>query len=90
MEELHSSFGERLQVIGAGSGLHVLVKLSSGGEEADMIRKAARCGITVYPVSAYALTVHKKAEGSVLLGFGGLDTEAIRTGVRLLAQAWLP
>ena len=89
MEELHSSFGERLQVIGAGSGLHVLVKPSSGGEEADMIQKAARCGVKVYPVSAYALTAHKKAEGSVLLGFGGLDTEEIRTGVRLLAQAWL-
>lgn len=87
---LHSSFGDRLVVIGAGSGLHVLVKLTSGGEEADMIRKAARCGVKVYPVSAYALAAHKKAEGSVLLGFGGLDTEAIRTGVRLLAQAWLP
>jgi GntR family transcriptional regulator / MocR family aminotransferase len=90
MRELHNSFGERLQVIGAGSGLHVLVKPSSGGEEAGLIRKAARCGVKVYPVSAYALTAHKKAEGSVLLGFGGLDTETIRTGVQLLAQAWLP
>lgn len=90
MVELHNSFGSQLQVIGAGSGLHVLVRLSSGGDEADLIEKAARCGVKVYPVSAYALTAHKKTEGSVLLGFGGLDTEAIRTGVRLLAQAWLP
>ncbi|MDF2936398.1 MAG: transcriptional regulator [Paenibacillaceae bacterium] len=90
LDALRDSFRDRLQVIGAGSGLHVLVKLYTGTEEADLILKAARSGVKVYPVSVYALTAHKKTEGSVLLGFGGLDTEDIRTGVRLLAQAWLP
>lgn len=89
LDALRENFGGRLSVIGAGSGLHVLVQLSSGGKEAELILEAARCGVKVYPVSEYALTADKKTEGSVLLGFGGLDTEAIRNGVRLLAQAWL-
>ncbi|RAV04592.1 PLP-dependent aminotransferase family protein [Paenibacillus sp. YN15] len=90
LEALRTSFGDRLQIIGAGSGLHVLVRLSPGAEETDMIRKAAQRGVKVYPVSVYSLLADKKTEGPVLLGFGGLDTEAIRMGVQLLAQAWLP
>ncbi|MNC22021.1 HTH-type transcriptional regulatory protein GabR [compost metagenome] len=90
LDALRQNFGDRLQVIGAGSGLHVLVRSSPGMDETDMIRKAARCGVKVYPVSVYSLLAHKKTKGTVLLGFGGLDTEDIRTGVRLLAQAWLP
>lgn len=90
LEALHESFGDGIRIIGAGSGLHVLAETSLGLNEAQLIRQAALHGVRVYPVSVYRLSPENIPQATVMLGFGGLSPEEIRTGIGLLAQAWLP
>lgn len=81
-------FGSGADVIGAGSGLHILLRYNGGLSEAELIRRAACYSVQVYPASVYALDPAKAAESTVLLGFGGLSLEDIREGVSLLRKAW--
>jgi GntR family transcriptional regulator / MocR family aminotransferase len=89
VEEIHSRFGDAAEVIGAGSGLHILLKLRNGLQESEMISRAAGLSVRVYPASVYALHPDRTAASTVLLGFGGLSGQEISTGVRLLSEAWL-
>jgi GntR family transcriptional regulator / MocR family aminotransferase len=89
LETVRQSFGANAQVIGAGSGLHILLRLTTGLSETELVSRATACFVSVYPASVYALDPSGSAEATVLLGFGGLSEDDIRTGIHLLAQAWL-
>ncbi|RXZ80485.1 PLP-dependent aminotransferase family protein [Paenibacillaceae bacterium] len=81
---------DKVEVIGADSGMHLLLKVNNGMEEAELVRSAKQRGVGVYPTSAYALLPQPEADQSptVLLGFGGLTEAEINAGVKLLADAW--
>lgn len=88
LDELKRHFPSSATVIGAGSGLHVLLQLHNGKSEAELIDAAHRMGVKIYPTSVYALSPESVLPATVLLGFGGLSEEEIRMGVRLLAKAF--
>ncbi|MFP3389440.1 hypothetical protein [Brevibacillus sp. SIMBA_040] len=88
LEALTTHFPSSAKVIGAGSGLHVLLQPGNGMDEAELVRAAENTGVKVYPTSVYALSPEWALPATVLLGFGGLAEEEIRTGVKLLAKAF--
>jgi GntR family transcriptional regulator / MocR family aminotransferase len=88
LDAIERSFGGRAQVIGAGSGLHVLLRVRNAMTEAQLVRSARAVGIRVYPASIYALSPKQAAPPTVLLGFGGIREEEIADAIGLLAQAW--
>jgi GntR family transcriptional regulator / MocR family aminotransferase len=88
LDAVRREFGCKADVIGAGSGLHILLRYRGGIDEPELIRLAARNSVQVYPASVYALDPAIAAESTVLLGFGGLSLEDIQEGIRLLAGAW--
>ncbi|MEK1828569.1 hypothetical protein AAAC51_04490 [Priestia megaterium] len=45
--------GERVDVIGEHSGLHILLKVKNGMSEQKLIEAAAKQGVTIYPTSIY-------------------------------------
>ena len=64
--------------------------LISAQIELEMTRRAAACGVAVYAMSDYLLPGHDSASRrppTLLLGFGALDEESIREGVRRLSDA---
>lgn len=64
--------------------------LISAQIELEMTRRAAACGVAVYAMSDYLLPGHDPASRrppALLLGFGALDEESIREGVRRLSDA---
>ena len=64
--------------------------LISAQIELEMTRRAAACGVAVYAMSDYLLPGHDSASRrppALLLGFGALDEESIREGVRRLSDA---
>lgn len=68
------------------SGSH----LTSAQIELEMTRRAAASGVAVYAMSDYLLPVHdpsSRRQPALLLGFGALDEESIREGVRRLSDA---
>lgn len=92
LEEL-KPFLKDFVLSGENAGLHVLLTDKRGRREEALKESAARAGVRVYGISE-ALVEERKAEeeqeaaATMLLGFGGLTEEQIRTGIKLLGKAW--
>lgn len=70
------------------AGLHIMVYLPPGMDEAEVVRNAAANGVGVYSGADYHL-LHPSPP-SLLLGFSGLDEADIVEGVRRLGQVLYP
>ncbi|MGG4494023.1 PLP-dependent aminotransferase family protein [Brevibacillus reuszeri] len=88
LEALTKHFPKSAKVIGAGSGLHVLLQPGNGMDEVELVQAAEQVGVKVYPTSVYALSPEWSMPATVLLGFGGLAEEEIRAGIGLLAKTF--
>ncbi|WP_217596483.1 PLP-dependent aminotransferase family protein [Cohnella sp. GbtcB17] len=85
--------GDRVKVIGAGSGLHLVVEICGKEEsrlltEVEYVRLAANAGIGVYSTLKYELAPPLERNPALLLGFGALSKSAIRDGIKLLGEVW--
>ncbi len=88
MEEL-KPFLKDFLLSGENAGLHVLLTDRRGRSEAELKESAMKAGVRVYGLSEAWMGQGKKGrQGTVLLGFGGLTKEQIKTGISLLAKAW--
>jgi len=78
-----------LEILGEPAGHHLTLRIQGGMEEAELVSRAAKAGVRVYPVSPYFIgDVPQEYRSTVLLGFGGLEDDAIRQGTALLQRAW--
>ena len=80
--------GKRVSMIGEEAGLHVLLRVNNQMTETELIERAAKFGVKVYPTSIYYEEQKAEKETVILLGFGGLSEAEIQEGIRLLAKAW--
>lgn len=88
LQAIHRVFKDNADSIGAGSGLHVLLRIRNGMSESELVCTAKKEGVNVYPTSPYALKPEFAVPSTVLLGFGGLSVEDIHAGIERLKQAW--
>jgi len=91
-DEVELAFG-RHRLLGLEAGCHAVLRLPDGSDEGEVARTAAALGVRVNPLGHYRF---ERADGSsdplphppsLVLGFGNVDQERIRRGVRLLAEA---
>lgn len=80
--------GEQVHVIGAETGLHILLEPNNAMSEEELIESAKKEGVKVYPVSIYYVNPPAIGKPMVLLGFAGLDENEIYEGITLLQRAW--
>lgn len=80
-------FGNKVKVIGENSGLHIVLEVKNRMSEEELIKKALKAGVKVYPLSIYYDGVIDSSP-KVLLSFGGLREAEIDTGISLLKDAW--
>ncbi|MFB9330307.1 PLP-dependent aminotransferase family protein [Paenibacillus aurantiacus] len=85
---VREELGERAEVIGQGSGLHLLLRDRDGRSEEQLVAAAKSARVLVYPTSIYALAPELAAPGTVLLGYGGIPIERVGPGICRLAEAW--
>lgn len=87
LEALAKHLGDRAKVEGANAGTHVLVWLQDVDSQRlpELVKRAARAGVGVYPVSRYYLRPPRYA--GFLLGYASMTEEEIRNGIRRLAAA---
>jgi GntR family transcriptional regulator/MocR family aminotransferase len=83
---LQQRLGSRCSVEPAAAGMHLVVHLAEGLSEDEVARAAAAVSVGVYPLSRFHPTLPQPP--TLLLGYTGLDDEAIRAGVSRLARAW--
>jgi GntR family transcriptional regulator / MocR family aminotransferase len=87
VNSLHHTFGEEIEIMGAQSGLYILVKIRGISKEEQLIHQALEYGVKVYPTSQYYMANHQH-ETILKLGFSNLSLDQIDYGVKLLKQAW--
>jgi GntR family transcriptional regulator/MocR family aminotransferase len=82
---LATHFGDRVEVVGAAAGLHVVAWLRdlAPSRSGTFARRAAAAGVGVYSITPHYLT--PPARAGFILGYGGLTPAAIRDGVKRLA-----
>jgi GntR family transcriptional regulator/MocR family aminotransferase len=73
-----------LQVRGTAAGLHAVVDLPAGTDEAALVRRAAAAGVGVYGMADYHAPGRSGPPGLVL-GYACLSDHEIDSGVRTLA-----
>ncbi len=79
----------KVRIIGAASGLHLLLQPNNGMTEQELILAAEQSGVRVYPVAdCYIDPPDASKQAQVLLGYAGLNEEAIEEGVKTLSAAW--
>jgi len=85
---IRAYFGHHAEIIGSGSGLHLLIRMRTGLNEQELVHNAKLAGVHVYPTSVYALSPELASPSTVLLGFGGLKEADITAGIARLSTAW--
>lgn len=79
-------FGTKAAVVGQGAGLHVVLQLLDRHcGESEIIRRAARNGIGLFPFSS-TCAAGEPTSTNLMLGFGGMTTSEIEQGIHLLSQ----
>ena len=79
---LRAQFADRLEILGADAGMHVVALLPRGVDDVAVSRRAASQGIAALSLSTCYVTPPDR--GGVVLGYGGATLHQIRAGVRRL------
>ena len=77
----------RYRLSGEYAGLHVLLTSRVPAGEEELLERAAACGVRIYGLKEAALAPFETDYATVLLGYGWLDQERIREGIRRLDAA---
>ena len=82
VEALRQHLGDMLEIVGDEAGMQLAALLPPGISDVAVSHQAARRGISIRPLSACYLGPHDR--GGLILGYGNVDVDAIRNGVRML------
>lgn len=88
MESIKNYLGDKVQIIGENSGLHIVLEVKNRMDEEQLIKNALNFDVKVYPLSMYYHDSKGCSGSRVLLGFGGLSEKEIDLGIGLLKEAW--
>ena len=88
IRSIETYLGNKVEVVGEDSGLHILLKVKHPSSERELIEQAAKVGVGVYPTSVYYEEANSIENPMILLGFGGVSMKEIEKGIKLLGQAW--
>ncbi|NTF86586.1 PLP-dependent aminotransferase family protein [Agrobacterium rhizogenes] len=91
---LRAKLGDRLTIVGADAGLHVIVWCNtiSANEESQLIERARQARIGLYPVTptyAAADAPYRPDRAGFIIGYASLDEHQIERGVDVLATVLL-
>ena len=78
-----------MAVYGENAGQHLLLHHNEGMSESEMIKRAEKAGVRVYPLSPYFQDeIPEKYQGTVLIGYATMSEEELIKGVSLLKKIW--
>jgi GntR family transcriptional regulator / MocR family aminotransferase len=84
VRSIREEFGDRLEILGADAGMHLVVTLPKGLSDRRISSRAAAEGLWLQPLSAAYLG---EARQGFILGFGGITAAEMPTHVRRLKRA---
>lgn len=88
LQSIHHHFGSKVNVIGQGAGLHVVLELVNNSlDEEQLIKLALEREARLFSLSTTYLCNDAK-HSQIMLGFGGISNQEIDRGIERLYQAW--
>lgn len=84
---LQTQFGERATILGANSGIHLMVRLQSEFSDEEVTQRAAAAGIGLINARIYHLGPCRGDE--FVIGYAPLSERRIQEGIKRLAKALL-
>ncbi|RQW73628.1 PLP-dependent aminotransferase family protein [Lysinibacillus composti] len=85
LKSIEQHMGTKVKIVGEKSGLHILLKLHNKSNN-ELIEKALQKGVKVYSPERFWLRPTSESNSYIMLGFGGLSSEEIEKGVKILAS----
>lgn len=85
---LRATMGNDVEMLGNGTGLHLLVRVRDGRPQDELVRQAAEADVAVYPTKKYWTDPARHVSSTVLVGFSSIAEDDIEPGIRALAAAW--
>lgn len=85
---LRSAFGAKIELMGAHTGLHLVVLPKLGLTEKELIERAGEKGVRLRGISFYGTPSAALPGPGIVLGYGTLREDEILTAVGRLANAW--
>lgn len=89
LECLNSELGERIEISGVASGMHLYVRVHNGMNTDELVASAREKGASVHGTRQYWFS-RRPADNAVLIGFSAIAIKDIPEGVRALKSAWFP
>lgn len=86
--EVLKKYDHFIEVIGDLSGFHVVLKVNGGLTEEELIKRAQRANLKVYPLSSYAIGKQTKNEPVIILGFAGIREAELPHAIEQLMICW--
>lgn len=85
LEALRRTLGDRVEVVGANAGVHVLVRVEGLHREdvPELVRRAEQEDVSLYGAAEHYLSPPER--GEILLGYSAMEEADIRAGVERLA-----
>lgn len=81
--------GDKIEIMGADAGLHLLLKVDNGMSEAQLVSLALQNGIRIYGISKYYHKPDKLGSTPIIvIGFATMNEQAIESAVAVLYKAW--
>ncbi|MHA3902059.1 MocR-like pyridoxine biosynthesis transcription factor PdxR [Castellaniella sp. WN] len=85
IEEVRRHFGDTLEIVGDDAGLHLILALPDGVDDAMVERDALQQGVVTRPLSTYYME-RTHARPGLLLGYAGATLDEIRPAFDALAR----
>jgi GntR family transcriptional regulator/MocR family aminotransferase len=82
VDAIRTQMRDKLEVIGAEAGMHLVALLPRGVSDVAVSKKAAEIGLSAMPLSSCYLK--SPVRGGLILGYGGTDSRQINEGIRKL------
>lgn len=80
---------KKISITGENAGAHIIVTINNGMTEKELVEKARKNGVRVYPLSEYYLAGVKTKDATVIIGFAKLSTDEIKAGLEKLKKVWM-
>ena len=88
VKTIHELMGNHVIIHGRNAGLHIMLEINNGLTEDELINRACKYGVAVYPVSKYWMRPKQYTNNMVLIGFSGINEKDIIKGIRNLYHSW--
>jgi GntR family transcriptional regulator/MocR family aminotransferase len=84
IQALENYLGDKITILGANAGIHLMVKIETALSDEIMIQKAAAVGIGL--ISARGYYLQPQHQGEFIFGYAQLEETQIKQGIWQLSQ----